>query len=552
MPYRALRRDPAQLLMKKLALVLVLLAATISIGAAGCGGSGGSSGNGGTSVPADIRTIMNQPIYKGATWGLRVLDGGKVLVNLRSKDSFLIGSVRKNFTVGELLNQVGAAHTYDTPVFRQGSISGGVLNGDLILVASGDLTMGGRTNPDGSIAISNFDHNEANSLGNAVLTQPNPLAGYVNLAHQVAAAGITEITGNIAIDDRLFQPYNFRDEFEVRPIFVNDDCVDMTMNPTTPGSLASLVWRPLSAAFAVNNEVMTSAAGTEFGLKFKPNPDCIGSPGCTGNITGTLPIDFKPFFTGVFPLVQTFRITKPANYARTVFIEALQSSGVKVDAAPVAQNPVEILPPKNSYLPANQVAMLTGLPYSDDAKLVQKISYNIGADASLILFGLTPGVDNMTDALQVEQTNLADNYGITPDEYHFVDGSGNGETSATMIAVTRLLEDMIASPEFPVYFAALPILAVDGSLAFVTDFQSDPSLSGATGQVFAKTGTFVTLVDGQPILKAQAYAGYLNTSRGRHLIYEVVVNNVPVTDLNQVAQVFQDEGTISAMLWRDF
>src|SRR5208282_3579926 len=166
---------------------------------AGCGGgnSDSSSAPSPADVPADIQAIFNKPIYQNATWGLRVLDNKKVLINLRPDDNFLIGSVRKIFSVAELLDEVGPAHTYDTPVYRQGQISGaGVLNGDLILVASGDLTMGGRTNPDGSIAIKDHDHNEADSLGNAVLTAPNPLAGYIALAGQVAAAGIKEIPGD--------------------------------------------------------------------------------------------------------------------------------------------------------------------------------------------------------------------------------------------------------------------------------------------------------------------------------------------------------------------
>jgi D-alanyl-D-alanine carboxypeptidase len=142
-------------------------------------------------VPCDIQKVFDKPLYKSSTWGLRVidLDTGKALINLRPEKKFLIGSVRKLFSVGELLNEVGPDHTYDTPIFRQGKIDkSGVLAGDLILVASGDLTMGGRTNPDGTIAVSNFDHNEANSLGNAVLTKPDPLAGYKFLAHEVAAA----------------------------------------------------------------------------------------------------------------------------------------------------------------------------------------------------------------------------------------------------------------------------------------------------------------------------------------------------------------------------
>src|SRR3954453_22590501 len=124
------------------------------------------------SIPSEIKAIFDAPRYKGAIWGLRVIDleTGEPLVNLEPRHKFLIGSVRKVFTVGELLNEVGPTHTFNTPIYRRGPISrAGTLQGALILVASGDLTMGGRTKPDGDVAVSNFDHNEANSLGNADL-----------------------------------------------------------------------------------------------------------------------------------------------------------------------------------------------------------------------------------------------------------------------------------------------------------------------------------------------------------------------------------------------
>ena len=35
----------------------------------------------------------------------------------------------------------------------------------------------------------------------------------------------------MVIDDRLFQAFDFRGEFNVVPIFVNDDVVDLTINP---------------------------------------------------------------------------------------------------------------------------------------------------------------------------------------------------------------------------------------------------------------------------------------------------------------------------------
>jgi len=364
----------------------------------------------------------------------------------------------------------------------------------------------------------------------------------------VARSGIKEVTGNVIIDDRLFQPFNFRGEFDVKPIFVNDDVVDLTIKPTTVGDLASVKWRPVSAALDIENRLFTSEPKSKYTLKVKPVlPQCIGGPGCTAEISGQLPIDFVPPLTNKYPLVQTVRIVDPSDYARTVFIEELRKAGVRVKAPLTAENPAHLLPPKDSYSPATELAELEGLPYSDDAKLVLKVSYNIGADTSLVLFGLTRGVDSMGEALEVERGNLATRYGIAPDEYHFVDRSGGGSTTATSRAVIQMLSEMKKSCTFPAFFNALPILGVDGSLGFVTDFQSNPTLAGAKGQVRAKTGTYV---EGSE-LKGQAFAGYITTKRGKHLIYELVVNDVTITGLTEVLQAFQDEGTVSAILWRD-
>jgi len=502
-------------------------------------------------VPPDISVIMQAPVYKGATWGLRVIDleTGEPLIDLEPHHKFLIGSVRKLFSIGELLNEVGPNHRFDTSVYRQGAVrDAGILHGDLILVASGDLTMGGRTKRDGNIAVTDFDHNEANSLGNAVLTRPDPLAGYANLAQQIAARGIKEIRGEIVIDDRLFKPFNFRGEFNVKPIFVNDDVVDLIIKPSDIGELASLEYRPRSAALAVENAIAMTPAGTQ--IDIQPGlPQCIGQPDCTVTINGNLPADFEPPFTQRYPLIRTFRIVDPASYARTVLIEQLRAAGVKVKAPTVEPNPSQLLPTKDSYDPDLRVAELRALPYSEDAKFILKVSYNIGADTSLLLYGLTQGADDMESALAAEKKNLQTNYGISPAEYFFIDGSGGGESTATSRAVTRMLADMYAAPVFPEYLASLPILGVDGSLASINEFETiDPTLAPAKWHVYAKPGTFI---DGS-LIRGQALAGYITAKSGRKLAYEVVTNNIPFQSINDVVRIFQDQGTISAILWRDY
>ena len=92
--------------------------------------------------------------------------------------NFFIASVRKVFSVGELLNEIGPDHLFVTPIYKEGEVDGaGVLDGNLFLVASGDISMGGRTKANGEFAITNFDHNEANALGNAVAHETQPAQG---------------------------------------------------------------------------------------------------------------------------------------------------------------------------------------------------------------------------------------------------------------------------------------------------------------------------------------------------------------------------------------
>jgi D-alanyl-D-alanine carboxypeptidase len=114
-----------------------------------------------------------------------------------------------------------------------------------------------------------------------------------------------------------------------------------------------------------------------------------------------------------------------------------------------------------------------------------------------------------------------------------------------------MLIDMRSHSAFSVYFASLPIMAVDGSLGFVTDFESDSTLAPAKGHVHAKPGSFVGETSEGPTIRGQAFAGYIHAKSGKHLVYHLVVNNVPFRDFNDLLQIFQDQGTISAMLWRD-
>ncbi len=516
----------------------------------GCAGSVSSqTGN----FASDIDAVMTRPLYQGASWGLRVVDAntGFVLLEKSPGQKFFIGSVRKMFSVGLLLNKVGADRTFDTPVFRTGPVDGGGgLQGNLVVVASGDLTMGGHRNPDGTLAIPDLDHNEANSIGNAQLTDPDPLAGFGQLADQIVAAGIQSVQGDVVVDSRLYDPFPFRGEFQATAMFVNDDVVDLSIRPTTVGELAQVVHRPQSSALLVDNQLLTGSAGSPLEVNLNPEEPPLGG---TGTVSGNVPVDLVPPLTGSLPLVRTFRISDPDSYARSVLIEALQARGVQVQRPIVQVNNQALLPPADSYTVDNRLALLKGVPYGDLARWILKVSYNLGADNSLMLLGVAHQVRTQAAALHVERGLLTGDLGLDGSSFDFVDGSGGGDTRASSAAVTDLVLAMLRSPMAPTFAEALPILGVDGSLAMVRDFLQDASLAGAQGKVHAKTGTYVVAGTSSPLLlRGQALGGFVDTRSGRRLVFQLVVNEVPIAEFSDLLQVFQDQGTISAILWRDF
>ncbi len=527
---------------------LRLIALLLGIVAAGCGGDSGGGGGGSVTpgLPSAILAIMQKPRYSEATWGLRVTDvnSGAVIYDLNSSDLLFTGSVRKLYSIGVTLNELGADYRFKTPVFRIGQVdASGTLNGDLVLVAKGDLTMGGRDNGDDTVAFTDFDHCDANNLGSAILTKPDPLAGLDKLAAQVAASGITKVSGDVIVDDRLFKQFRVPNQLLlVTPMIVNDNRIDVTILPTTASQKAIVEWRPHTAAFNVVADVMTVAAGDRTAVTLAPL-----APGL-GKVSGQIAVDFTPPLPGVKTLVQTFRIDDPdapedpAAFGRTTFIEALARAGVTVTAPLVGPNPSDKLPSPDSYTANTQVAELVSAPYAQYAKLILKVSHNLGANLSLMLFGLAHGVNTIESALQVERTTLVDQYGLSGDGFDFpTNGSGSPDSRAAAATTVGLLTFMSGRTTFLPYFDALPILGEDGSLA---EIGMD---SPAKGKVHAKTGTFLA----QGMIKAQVLAGYIDARSGRRLAYALYVNNAgEIADISDVIGVIQDEGQISTIIYQ--
>src|SRR5581483_3749876 len=103
---------------------------------------------------------IHRPEYRQAHWGILVVDAktGETVYALNDEQLFIPASTTKLYSCAAALAELGADHKFETPVYRRGTLTDGRLKGDLILVASGDLTLGGRTTADGKLAFTDSDH----------------------------------------------------------------------------------------------------------------------------------------------------------------------------------------------------------------------------------------------------------------------------------------------------------------------------------------------------------------------------------------------------------
>jgi D-alanyl-D-alanine carboxypeptidase/D-alanyl-D-alanine-endopeptidase (penicillin-binding protein 4) len=135
------------------------------------GSTAGSAASGAATGPTDLTTallaIEQGPRYQqSADWAYLVLDQttGEVLASQSPLRMFDAGSTMKTFAVAAALEHYGIDYVFRTPVYRTGTQSGDTLNGNLVLVGSGDLSFGLRKQPDGSLYYENLpalDHSYA-------------------------------------------------------------------------------------------------------------------------------------------------------------------------------------------------------------------------------------------------------------------------------------------------------------------------------------------------------------------------------------------------------
>jgi D-alanyl-D-alanine carboxypeptidase/D-alanyl-D-alanine-endopeptidase (penicillin-binding protein 4) len=116
-------------------------------------------------------------------------------------------------------------------------------------------------------------------------------------------------------------------------------------------------------------------------------------------------------------------------------------------------------------------------------------------------------------------------WGVAPAETVIRDGSGLSRYNyVSPRSLVRVLDAMRRSPHFRVYYDAMPIAGVDGTI------RSRMRGTAAEGNVHAKTGT---------LAMARSLSGYVTTADQHLLIFSFLCNNwtVPVRSVERVQDV---------------
>jgi D-alanyl-D-alanine carboxypeptidase/D-alanyl-D-alanine-endopeptidase (penicillin-binding protein 4) len=515
--------------MRRFIAHFIVLAAMVALGATACS-------NGQDAPDANIQSVMSSTRYLHSRWAMLVEDlGNGSQTDVVNADQMVVpGSSAKLLGVSALWDALGPDYRFTTPIYRQGAMHGGTLDGNLVLVASGDLTMGGRTKPDGTVDFTNFDHSDANTFpGMATLTSEDPLAGLNQLAQQVQQSGITRVNGDIVIDGRLFQTdTTLNPAVPTTPIIINDNLIDITSTPGAQGQPASVTWRPQTAAYTVDSAVTTGAANSAITLQTS-----LESAGKI-KITGSVP-------AGHAPIITTYQVQDASAFARTALIEALERAGVHVSASSTGSNPSGDLPAQGSYSPSDRVAAYVSPPLSEYIKLILKVNQNLGANLSICLLAVHAGSTTCTDGLAQVATFLH-SAGVDPTQATLIDGAGASAGDAlTPHATVDLLSYWSHRKDFNRFKQTLPALGVDGSLATVA------STSAARGHVFAKSGSLAgpDLLNQRGLLYDQSLVGYVDTRDGRHLAFAAYMNNAALQSSSDLTTVSDDLGKVAAALY---
>jgi D-alanyl-D-alanine carboxypeptidase/D-alanyl-D-alanine-endopeptidase (penicillin-binding protein 4) len=502
-------------------------------------------------VPAASRTasrfiaryadLTANPVFTHAHIGFEFydLDANRPIVARNETALFVAASTTKLVTEGAALHALGTDYRFHTRIYRTGPIdAAGVVQGQLVVVPSGDPDLSGRARANGTYAFQDEDH----SYGGAPVPG-DPLAAVEDLAAQVAAHGVKSVTGDVIVQMGLFKQGDVEGGtgMVISPVSLNDNIVDLSIGPgPAPGSPAVIVVSPSTPYLTIENKAITGAAGSKNTIDLS---DDVAHPDSSHTLTiaGSVPAGTKPSWN-------PYGVQQPDAYLRFALLDALRARGVAVlhgKDALSGGSTFAVYSAPDRFADEDLVADHVSLPLAQDVRVTLKVSQNLHAATMPYLLGaLIAGDHEHADraGFSVERAWLAQaNLDLAGASQS--DGEGSNAYFSPDFMVHYLAFER-RQPEFWAFHAGLPVLGRDGTLAGIA------RSSAAAGHVAAKTGTWEEedYLNARWMVRAKGLAGYFTSRSGRHIAFAIYLNNLSVpTDADVTKIAGQACGALAAL-----
>ena len=427
----------------------------------------------------DIDAILANPSLARGFWGVVVksLKTDETLYTVNARKLMMPASNMKIVTLAAAAEQLGWDYTYETRLNAAGAIADGVLDGDLVVVGSGDPSL--------------------------VATDGMAERVFADWASRVKNAGIRTVGGRVIGDDDAFADEtlgfgwswdDLADDYAagVGALQLNENALRVTVAPgPRAGDFAAVSIAPFGGALTIDSRVTTAAPDTRPAVRTRRLP---GSSRL--ELRGSIP-------AGHAPVIEAVSVDNPTQFFVDALRSALIANGIDVRGPAVDIDDIRRRPGPGE--PGQRtIVSYRSPPLSELAQRLMKISQNQYAET---LFRTVGGQNAVASILQP--------WGVAAGDLIQRDGSGLSRydyvTPEALIAIlTHVDRDTRLKAPFE---ASLPVLGRDGTLG------NRLKGTAADGNARAKTGSMSNV---------RALSGYLTAADGEPLVFSIVANNFDV------------------------
>jgi D-alanyl-D-alanine carboxypeptidase/D-alanyl-D-alanine-endopeptidase (penicillin-binding protein 4) len=448
-----------------------------------------------------IEEILGDPPLNQVNWGIRIVDPdrGKILYSRNAHLKFVPASNMKVLSTATALSLLGPDFRYETNLYGVGPMAEdpGILDGDLLLRATGDPTFSERFYPSSEAPLD-------------------------SLAQRLWDAGLRSVTGSLVVDVSVWDSTTVPGSWMVQNLAGTSGATGgalsiaegvLTIEVTAgdeEGSPAQARWWPYLNDEHISVQLSTVESDTvprRGRVEYLPESRRL-------RIQSALEIG----------QVDTIRIGQrdPVRLASAAMLRALERRGIRVGSGlriawdrgePVGPGDCTTGSAGSPDQDCRGVFRLAGIsspPMSEIVRAILEPSQNWMTEQLVKTLGAQLGEEgSWREGFRVEQEFLTEEVGVDSLDIFYQDGSGlSAYNLVTPRAMVRILEYMKNSPNSRSYRDALASPGEDpGTLR--------RRLLSLEDRVFAKTGT---------INHVNSLSGYLITESGRELIFSILTN----------------------------